>query len=42
MTEKNKVLSLLEKEHTEVVLTMGAGDIAGLAEGIINILKIKN
>jgi UDP-N-acetylmuramate--alanine ligase len=40
--EKDQVPDLLGKRFTEVVLTMGAGDIDGLAERIIKVLKEKS
>lgn len=39
---KNQVLDYLKTSKTEIVLTMGAGDIDTLAEPIENILKNKN
>jgi UDP-N-acetylmuramate--alanine ligase len=42
LVEKAEALELLRIRETDVVLTMGAGDIDGLAEEIIEILKHKN
>ncbi|MEZ5103376.1 MAG: UDP-N-acetylmuramate--L-alanine ligase [Draconibacterium sp.] len=42
LAEKSEVLELLKKHETDVVLTMGAGDIDGMAGDIIEILKHKN
>ncbi|MFW6290181.1 MAG: UDP-N-acetylmuramate--L-alanine ligase [Mariniphaga sp.] len=41
LVEKNAVADLIKKQKTEVVLTMGAGDIDGLAGEIIEVLKAK-
>ncbi len=41
LVEKSKVAGLLKEHFTEVVLTMGAGDIDGIAEEIMDILKDK-
>ncbi len=40
--EKSKVAGMLKEHITEVVLTMGAGDIDGIADEIIDVLKEKN
>ncbi|MFW6310560.1 MAG: UDP-N-acetylmuramate--L-alanine ligase, partial [Prolixibacteraceae bacterium] len=42
MVEKNEVPQLLKEHSTEVVMTMGAGDIDSIAEQIIEVLKNKN
>jgi UDP-N-acetylmuramate--alanine ligase len=42
LVEKNEVPELMQKHKTNVVLTMGAGDIDGIAEQIIEVLKNKN
>ncbi len=42
MVEKDEVPELLNQHTTNVVLTMGAGDIDGIAEQIIEVLKNKN
>ncbi len=42
MVEKNEVPELLKQHATSVVLTMGAGNIDGIAEQIIEVLKNKN
>ncbi len=42
MVEKNEVPKLLKKHSTNVVMTMGAGDIDSIAEQIIEVLKNKN
>lgn len=39
---KNEVPGMLEKHSTNVVMTMGAGDIDSIAEQIIEVLKNKN
>jgi UDP-N-acetylmuramate--alanine ligase len=41
LTEKNRVPELLKERHTEVVITMGAGDIDQIAGQIIEVLKNK-
>jgi UDP-N-acetylmuramate--alanine ligase len=41
LTEKNRVPELLKERHTEVVITMGAGDIDQIAGQIIEVLKSK-
>jgi UDP-N-acetylmuramate--alanine ligase len=40
--EKSEVPELLKNRETDVVLTMGAGDIDGIGEQIIEVLKNKN
>lgn len=42
LVEKNEVPDLLRTHETNVVLTMGAGDIDGIADQIIEVLKTKN
>lgn len=42
LVQKNEAPSLLETLQTEVVMTMGAGDIDEIAEQIIDVLKNKN
>lgn len=42
LVEKNEVPELLRTHETNVVLTMGAGDIDGIADQIIEVLKTKN
>lgn len=42
MVEKNDVPQLLKERSTDVVMTMGAGDIDSIAEQIIEVLKNKN
>jgi len=42
LAEKSEVPRLLKERCTEVVITMGAGDIVGIAEQIIDVLKNKN
>lgn len=42
LVSKPEALELLTERETEVVLTMGAGDIDGLAKDIVEILKQKN
>ncbi|MFW5756753.1 MAG: glutamate ligase domain-containing protein, partial [Tangfeifania sp.] len=41
LVEKEEVVKLLEKKETEIVLTMGAGNIDGIGDEIINVLKQK-
>ncbi len=41
LVEKNEVAELVKELKTEVVLTMGAGDIDGIAGDIIEVLKAK-
>jgi UDP-N-acetylmuramate--alanine ligase len=41
LMEKNEVPDLLKERHTEVVITMGAGDIDSIAGQIIEVLKSK-
>ena len=41
MVEKEDVVEMLKKAETEIVLTMGAGNIDGIANDIINVLKNK-
>jgi UDP-N-acetylmuramate--alanine ligase len=41
LTEKSQVSLLLEERQTDVLITMGAGDIDGIAEDIIKVLKNK-
>ena len=36
-----EVLEILKENKTEIVLTMGAGNIDAIAEGIIKVLKNK-
>lgn len=42
LLSREETLELLQKEKTDVLLTMGAGDIDLLAENIIKVLKSKN
>ena len=42
LVEKEDVAALLKSLETDVVLTMGAGNIDGIANDIINVLKDKN
>ncbi len=42
LVEKDEVAELLQQRPTEVVITMGAGDIDGIAHQIIEVLKNKN
>jgi UDP-N-acetylmuramate--alanine ligase len=42
LVEKSEVVELLRNRETDVVLTMGAGDIDGIGEQIIEVLKNKN
>ncbi len=42
LMEKEQVAEYLKKADTEVVLTMGAGNIDGIADDIITVLKSKN
>ncbi len=42
LATKQETLELLKSRETDVVLTMGAGDIDGMADDIIEILKYKN
>ena len=41
LLEKSAVAGLLNVQKTEVVLTMGAGDVDGIAGEIIEVLKAK-
>ncbi len=41
LLEKSAVAGLLKEQKTEVVLTMGAGDVDGIAGEIIEVLKAK-
>ncbi len=41
LVEKNAVTDLIKNQKTEVVITMGAGDIDGIAGEIIEVLKAK-
>lgn len=42
LIDKNQVAELLRDRFTEVVMTMGAGDIDGIADNVIEVLKEKN
>ncbi len=42
LVEKNEVPELLRNHKTEVAITMGAGDIDGIADKIIEVLKTKS
>jgi len=42
LVEKKEVAEILKTTETEVVLTMGAGNIDGIANDIVNVLKNKN
>ncbi|HKJ78185.1 MAG TPA: cyanophycin synthetase, partial [Prolixibacteraceae bacterium] len=42
LVEKEEVTQLLQSHETDVVMTMGAGDIDGIADGIVELLKNKN
>lgn len=42
LATKTETLELLKNRNTDIVLTMGAGDIDGIAGDIIDILKTKN
>lgn len=42
LATKTETLELLKNRNTDIVLTMGAGDIDGIAGNIIDILKSKN
>ena len=42
LVQKVEVSELLKSHTTDVVMTMGAGDIDGIAEQIIEVLKNKN
>jgi UDP-N-acetylmuramate--alanine ligase len=42
LVEKSEVPELLRNRETDVVLTMGAGDIDGIGSEIIEVLKNKN
>ena len=42
LVDKKQVPALLHERETEIVITMGAGDIDGIASEIIEILKNKN
>jgi UDP-N-acetylmuramate--alanine ligase len=42
LVEKSEVPELLRNRETDVVLTMGAGDIDGIGEQIIEVMKNKN
>jgi UDP-N-acetylmuramate--alanine ligase len=42
LVEKNEVAGLLRERPTEVVITLGAGDIDGIADEIIDVLKNKS
>ncbi len=42
MVEKTEALNILKSSDTDIVLTMGAGDIDGISNEIIEILKNKN
>lgn len=42
LATKNETLELLKNNSTEIVLTMGAGDIDGIAKNIIEVLKNKS
>jgi len=41
LVEKNDVATLLSGQDTEIVITLGAGDIDGIASQIIDVLKSK-
>ncbi len=42
LESKNEALNRLRDKNVDVIITMGAGDIDGLATGIVEILKNKN
>jgi UDP-N-acetylmuramate--alanine ligase len=42
LIDKKQVPAMLRERETEIVITMGAGDIDGIAGEIIDILKNKN
>lgn len=42
LIEKNEVPALLQERDIEIVMTMGAGDIDGIANQIIDVMKSKN
>lgn len=41
LVTKTEMLGILRNDNSEIVLTMGAGDVEGLADDIIEILKTK-